>query len=223
MKKIVGLNLAVLLIIAVVGSATWAYFSDTESSQNNIITAGTLDLQVGSSDPCIESINIDSLMPGDSGTAADWTISNRGNTSGTLKVAVSAIVDYENTRTEPEEAAGDTTGGSTEGELSSFVKIAIWLDINRSGVWDGGDKYLRSNGTVVDWASGGTLPAEAYDYIINYTGSEWDAAAGVPAITGSGSLDFMVEYTFPADANDNWAQSDSGVFDLTFTLEQVIV
>jgi spore coat-associated protein N len=222
MKRIVGLNLAVLLIIAVVGNATWAFFNDTESSQDNIITAGTLDLQIGSSDPCLESINVGSLQPGDSGNAADWTITNRGNTNGTLKVAVSVIVDYENTRTEPEEAAGDTTGGSTEGELSSFVKIAIWLDINRSGVWDSGDKYLRSNGTVVDWASGSTPPAEAYDYIINYAGLEWDAADGVPVITGSGSLDFTVEYTFPADANNNWAQSDSSVFDLTFTLEQVI-
>jgi predicted ribosomally synthesized peptide with SipW-like signal peptide len=223
MKKIVGLSLTALLIVAAVGSATWAYFNDTEVSQNNIITAGTLDLQVGTSDPCLESINIGSLQPGDSGNAADWTIANRGNTSGTLKVAVSAVVDYENTRTEPEEAAGDTTGGSTEGELSSFVKIALWLDINRSGVWDSGDKYLRSNGTVVDWASGSTPPAEAYDYIINYAGLEWDAADGVPAITGSGSLDFMVEYNFPSDANDNRAQSDSGVFDLTITLEQVIV
>ena len=80
MKKIIGLSLAALLIIAVVGSGTWAYFSDNETSQNNTITAGTLDLQVGANDPCTEAINIGpDLQPGDSGNAADWTVTNKGS------------------------------------------------------------------------------------------------------------------------------------------------
>ena len=221
MKKIIVLSLATLLMMAVVGSGTWAYFGDNETSQNNSITAGTLDLQVGTSDPCTEAIDIGSLLqPGDSSNAADWTVTNKGSTSGALKIAVSGITNYENTRTEPEQAAGDTTNGSTQGELGDSVDIAIWLDMNRSGVWDSGDKYLGSNGTVVNWASGSSLPTEAYADINSYAGIDWDGADGMPAIAGSGTLDFMVEYSFPADPNDNRTQGDSSLFDITFTLEQ---
>jgi predicted ribosomally synthesized peptide with SipW-like signal peptide len=223
MKKIIGLSLTALLIMAAVGNGTWAYFSDIETSQDNNITAGTLDLQVGAADPCTESINIGSvLLPGDSGTAADWTVANNGNVAGALGISISSVVDYENTRIEPEEAAGDTTTGSTEGELSGFIQVALWLDRNQSGGWDSGDQFLSSDGSVIDWASGGTLPAGAYDYIIDYADLSWDSADGMPDIAGSEELDFMVEYSFPPDVNDNRAQSDSCQFDITFTLEQVI-
>jgi spore coat-associated protein N len=221
MKKIIVLSLATLLIVAAVGNGTWAYFSDSETSQNNTITAGTLDLQVGASDPCTEAINIGpDLQPGNSGTAADWLTTNKGNISGRLRIDISAITNYENTRTEPEQAAGDTTTGSTQGELGDFVEIAIWLDINRSGGWDSGDMYLRSNGTVVSWASGSALPPEAYAYINSYAGVYWDSTAGMPDISGAARLNFLVNYSFPADANDNRAQSDSSVFNITFTLGQ---
>ena len=222
MKKVIGLTLAALLIMGIVGGGTWAYFSDSETSQNNTLMAGTLDLQVGATDPCTESINIGTqLQPGDSGNAADWTVTNLGNVSGTLKVEIGTITNNENTRTEPEQAAGDTTPGATEGELGDFVDIAVWLDINQSGGWDSGDMYLHSDGTVVNWISGSSLPPEAYDEINNYAGLGWDSTDGMPTITGSGDLDFMVEYDFPSDVNDNRTQSDSSVFDITITLEQV--
>jgi predicted ribosomally synthesized peptide with SipW-like signal peptide len=221
MKKVIGLTLAALLIIGIVGGGTWAFFSDTEVSQNNTLTAGTLDLKVGVTDPCTESIDIGTqIQPGAGGNAADWTTTNLGNVSGTLKVEISLITNYENTRSEPEEAAGDTTAGALEGELGDFVDIAIWLDVNRSGGWDSGDLYLRSNGTVVAWVSGSSLPPEAYDDINNYSVLSWDSTDGMPTLTGSGALDFMVEYDFPSDTNDNRAQSDSAEFDITFTLEQ---
>ena len=222
MKKIIGLTLAALLIIGIVGGGTWAYFNDTEISQNNTLVAGSLDLQVGATDPCTESIDLGfQLQPGDSGNAADWTVTNLGSVSGTLKVDMGSIVNYENTRIEPEQAAGDTTTGATEGELGDYVDVAIWLDINQSGIWDSGDMYLKSDGTVVDWVSGSSVPSEAYDDVNNYAGINWESADGMPPLAGSGDLDFMVEYDFPSDANDNRTQSDSSVFDITFTLEQV--
>ncbi len=45
MKKILGLAIAAIAVIAVAGVSTWAYFSDTETSTNNIFAAGTLDLK----------------------------------------------------------------------------------------------------------------------------------------------------------------------------------
>lgn len=221
MKKVIALTLAALLIIGMVGGGTWAYFSDTETSQSNTLIAGSLDLQVGTADPCTESIDLGfQLQPGDSGNAADWTVNNLGSIGGTLKIEMGSITNYENTRTEPEEAAGDTTGGGAEGELGDFFDIAIWLDMNRSGGWDSGDMYLVSNGTVVNWASGSSLPSEAYDDINNYDSVDWEPADGMPTMAGAADLDFRVEYDFPGDANDNRTQTDSCVFDITFTLEQ---
>jgi predicted ribosomally synthesized peptide with SipW-like signal peptide len=46
MKKIIGLTIAAILIIGLVGVGTWAYFGDTEVSSGSL-AAGTLDLQVG--------------------------------------------------------------------------------------------------------------------------------------------------------------------------------
>ena len=223
MKKIIGLSVAALLIIGVIGGATFAYFSDTEIAVDNTLTAGTLNLQVGAADPCTESIDIGTqINPGDSGNAADWTTTNQGSISGTLRVTFDAtITNNENTRSDAEEDAGDATDGATEGELGDFVDIAIWLDMNQSGSWDSGDKYLQSDGNVVDWV--GALPAAAYDDINNYSGLDWDYADGdgMPTMASLDNLDFMVEYDFPSDANDNRAQSDSSVFDITFMLEQI--
>ena len=222
MKKVIGLTLVAILIIGIVGGGTWAFFSDNETSQNNTLTAGTLDLQVGAADPCTESIDIGTqIQPGNGGNAADWTTTNLGSVSGTFKVEIGSINNYENTRSEPEEAAGDTTSGATEGELGDFVDIAIWLDMDRSGGWNTGDMYLKSDGTVVNWVSGSSLPSEAYDDINNYAGVDWETTDGMPTMAGAADLDFMVEYDFPSDVNDNRAQSDSSVFDITFTLEQV--
>ncbi len=49
MKKILGLVLAALVVLAGIGGATWASFNDTETSTGNVFTAGTLDLKLSDS------------------------------------------------------------------------------------------------------------------------------------------------------------------------------
>ncbi len=76
MKKILGLSVAAMMIMALVGGGTWAYFSDTEITTGNTFAAGTVDLQVGASDPTVEVINIGGttgIKPTDGAVAADWT------------------------------------------------------------------------------------------------------------------------------------------------------
>lgn len=51
MKKIIGLGIAVAVIIALVTTGTLALFSDTETSENNIFTAGTIDIAVNAENP----------------------------------------------------------------------------------------------------------------------------------------------------------------------------
>ena len=122
MKKIIGLILASLLIVGIVGSGTWAFLSDSEASQNNTLTAGILDLQVGAADPCTESISLGTqIVPGDSGNAADWTTTNLGSISGTA--------------TEDLEQISLTATGNlvTEGALTGFYEYEA-----------GGVRYYRN-------------------------------------------------------------------------------
>ncbi|MFH1382562.1 MAG: TasA family protein [Chloroflexota bacterium] len=49
MKKILGLGLVAILVMALVGGGTWAYFSDTETTTGNVLVAGTLNLGLSNS------------------------------------------------------------------------------------------------------------------------------------------------------------------------------
>ncbi|MDD5038000.1 MAG: TasA family protein, partial [Dehalococcoidales bacterium] len=44
MKKILLLTATLILVMALISSGTWAYFSDTETTSDNVLVAGTLDL-----------------------------------------------------------------------------------------------------------------------------------------------------------------------------------
>jgi len=48
--KIAQSLLTLLFLVAVAGTVTWSAWSDEESSDENTITAGTLDLQIGGND-----------------------------------------------------------------------------------------------------------------------------------------------------------------------------
>jgi len=213
--------MTIALVGALIGGGIYAYFSDVETSTGNTLTAGTLNLKVGDDDPTTVSIAVADLKPTDTDNAATWLTKNIGSINGTLDVAIGTITNNENSWTEPEDAAGDTTSGATEGELGGFLKVAIWLDVDESSTWNSGDIALQSDGTTLTNGGSDTLP---YDYLDNYGG---DSHSSVITMTADDSLaggtdefQFMVDYDFPTDANDNQAQSDSAVFDVAFTLNQ---
>ena len=126
--------------------------------------------------------------------------------------------------TEPEGDAGDTTTGATEGELGDFLRVAIWLDMDKDGKWDTGDKYLTDGESVVTAGDGITdadLPSEAYDYLNDFSGKSYSADTLDVTIAGSTEMgNFRVEYDFPSAEGDDKTQSDSAVFDITFRLSQ---
>jgi predicted ribosomally synthesized peptide with SipW-like signal peptide len=217
MKKILVSMMVIALVLVFIGGGIYAVFSDVETSAGNTFTAGTLNLQVGSADPCTERITISGLKPTDTGNAASWLTTNIGSINGTLDITLSAITNNENTRSEVETAAGDTT--DSVGELGGLLKVAFWMDINKDGTWSSGDYYLKSDGTKVSWASGSTLPSAAYDILNNYDSKSW---ANVQTVNGTADAgNFRVEYNFPNGGSiDNQAQSDSCVFDIIFVLNQ---
>ncbi len=219
MKKILGLTIAAVLILAVVGCGTWAYFSDTETSGTNTITAGRLNLKVGSSEPMAENITLSNKKPGETGNAASWQLSNTGTLDGTFSVTVSSITNNENTRYNMETAAGDST--DVGGELGTLLKLAFWGDKDGSSNWTSGDYYLSTtNDTIVAWASGATLPTAAYATLNSFSVKNYLNKHTITATDATGY--FKVEYDFPDAGNngDNIAQSDDVQFTITFDLNQ---
>jgi|GEM_PF-2699322 len=105
MKKILGLLIAALLIIAMVGGGTWAYFSDTETSTSNTLIAGTLDLGLS---------NTDNMSTGS--TTATWTSTNwkPGDTkNGTLYISNSGTIDMTTLKVNFNYTSVDTSGRPT--------------------------------------------------------------------------------------------------------------
>jgi predicted ribosomally synthesized peptide with SipW-like signal peptide len=198
------------------GAGVYSLFQDVETTTANTFAAGTLDLQVGDTNPTTARINIPALKPGDTGTAASWRMQNLGTVPGNLNISTSAITNNENTRSVIESAAGDTTDGATQGELGGNLTVAFWTDVDNNG-WDTGDYYLQSDGTTVPWASGPPLPPAAYDLLNNYNSDSW---SNVQTALGTGTIGyFKVDYNLPL-ATTNVIQSDNSTFDITFTLTQ---
>jgi len=203
MKKILGLTVVALLVIGMVSGGTWAYFSDTESSTDNSLTAGTLDLNIDGGNIAVTTFSETDVAPGDSGSGSS-TLANVGSMDGELDIAFSAITNT------PGAGGGEYEGGS--GELGGVAEIAVYLDIDQSGDWSSGDIGLKSDNSTY------THPT-ALDYatIDSYGSANWDAV--IAAMTASAADDFVVEWRVPTSA-DNSIQGDSVSFDVTFTLEQ---
>ena len=101
MKKILGLTIAALMVMGLVGVGTWAYFSDTETIGDNQFLAGTLDLGLDTTsgqDP-VGSISgtfsASDWAPGDTSTATVY-VNNEGSipmTSVNISFANTGVID----------------------------------------------------------------------------------------------------------------------------------
>jgi spore coat-associated protein N len=216
MKKILLSLMVIGLVCTAIGSGVFAFFSDTETTAGSF-TSGTLNLQVGTSDPSMETLTLSNLKPSDAGTASSWLLTNIGSINGTLDLALGAINNNENTRSEVETAAGDTSDDT--GELGTLLKVAFWMDSDKDNEWSSGDYYLSSSGVKVDYLSGSSLPSNAYDVLNNYASKTY---TGIQTVNGTFDAgNFRVEYNFPnGGSGDNVVQSDSCSFNLNFILNQ---
>ena len=208
MKKIIGLSVAALLIIGVIGGATFAYFSDTESSTGNTLTAGILDLHIDGGDTAVTTFNVSGVAPGDSDSGTSTLSNVVGGIDGELDIATSVVTNT------------GAVGGTSEyaddtGDLGANAEIAMYLDVNQNATWDAGDVGLMSDGTTYS-----SPTALDYDVIDNYASETWDAV--VATMSASATDDIIVLWRVPTTAG-NSIQGDSVSFDITFTLEQPAV
>ena len=202
MKKILGLTITAVLVIGIIGGGTFAYFSDTESSANNTLTAGTLDLNIDGGDLAVTTLDVSDVAPGDSG-ADNSTLANVGSMLGELDISTSAVTNTP--------GAGGTEHEGGSGELGANAELAMYIDVDQSGDWSAGDIGLKSDNTTYNHPTG-------LDYAIfdNYASLSWNATENMSA---SAADDFMMLWQVPVGAGND-IQGDSVSVNITFVLEQ---
>jgi len=206
MKKTLGLILIALLTVGLVGGYTLAYFSDTETSNDNTWTAGTLNLvnvisgtavdtdvivteQADGLNDKVQFGTVDPIVPGSSGTIT-WTLTNTGNVAGTLTLVADTTFTEGPAAMEPELTAENGT------PVGLDTSIMVW-------VTRGGTDILGTTGTYVAMSG---LEAALTD------------AVGQP-LAGGASLVYVLNWEVPTTVG-NEIQGDTAELDITFTLTQ---
>ncbi len=190
MKKMLALTVAALLVISMAGVGTWAYFSDTEASTNNQLTAGTLDLKTNNADGVTQTLYADSMKPGDSIGPATIQLKNAGSLAGsTLDIAFS-YVESDGGPNDVNKTADDTAGMMEVTTLSY-----------------GGSSLL---GSVSD------LNGNGYKDVYDITNADLTGQSG---LTASATKDFAITVQLRSETGNDF-MADGITVTMTFILNQ---
>jgi predicted ribosomally synthesized peptide with SipW-like signal peptide len=244
-KKILGLTIAALLVMATVAGGTYAYFSDVETSTGNTITAGTLNL-VPSEGGAIAGTNgsytqntvmsdgIDgyvtfaNVAPGNTGNV-EWVLSNSGSLAGTLTLAASTINFDENTGSQMEpEIVAIASNGATNLGLGDLM--GVWV---QKGVGTDAATARIAFADVLG-ATGGYVPASGLEAALTAITTQAMAASG-----GSDTVVIKINWSLATDlktagpngvfgtggddvdVDDNIIQGDNATINASFVLNQL--
>ncbi len=196
MNKRLSILGTLTLIAALVGIGAFGAFFDTETSNDNTFTAGSLNLTLDGNDGTnVVKWTVGPMVPGNQPTGK-FVLANTGNVPGYLDLEKIVVTSAENGIIEPEASAGDVS--TSDGELEDVLNLTLYHDKNCDGYYSAGDVYIF-NGKV------GTIAA-------NYNSN-----ISVPA---GGSVCVMGVYDWWDTADDNKAMTDSFELDFTFELGQ---
>ena len=201
MKRIPKSLIGVLLTILLMSGSTLSYSSYAEASAGTSPASGKPDLKIISDGAAACIFQLPNVAPGDSGHGSNKLV-NVGSLAGELGVGFSEVINTPGT-------SGEYADGS--GDLGANAEIAVYIDVDASGDWNGGDIGLKSDGTTYSHPT-----ALDYDAIDNYGGVSWNA---VETMTASAADDFIVMWRIPITVG-NEIQGDSVSLDITFVLEQ---
>ena len=185
---------AIALSASIVIGGTYAAFSDYGTSNNNIFTAGTLDLTVDGTENHDVKFDVTNMKP-DSQPTGTFTLKNKGSIDGFLNISHISFQNLENNLTAPEVLAGDTT--SVAGELGSVVNVRLYVDSNGDGYFSTGETMFY-NGLVDNLPTEfklNTPLASNTDVKINAVFDWWDTARDNLAQDDSMKLNFTFDLT----------------------------
>ncbi len=208
MKKILGLTVAALLVMALVGGGTWAYFSDVETSSANILSAGTLDLNINGDNVNVNMLTLSDLKPGDTDAGSPGTVElrNVGSITGDLTIATGASSENESTGTTgTADGAGttttlvDSTLGGVDGDWVGYYLRCTSGAAPPTG--NNGEYYIvtgyaSGSGTLTVGTAFSVATASSDTYAL-HTQYEYDATGGA----GVGELGGYVTISIWIDTN----------------------
>jgi len=232
MKKILGLTVAALLVMGLVGGGTWAYFTDVETSTGNVFTTGTLDLSLSGGTQAIDSVTATwtspaGWAPGDSYGPTTLTLDNVGTTDMTLVELTVTTVDgggsnmapYTGASSEPEYVAeGGTYVGTTEqndnvaiDDISSVINVTL-MTYNGTDLLAQGSPPAFDDATIEAADTAGNNDGVLQlDELATISGMDLIAAAGLTELAGDGvgttTHDFIMTFQL-AGSTDNEYQGD---------------
>jgi len=192
MKKAIGLAIAFMLAVAVIGVGTFAYFADTESSSDNQFTAGTLDLKTDDADGVSRTLYATSMAPGDTEGPSTIVLKNSGSVDGsTLDIAFS-YVESDGSPNSVDKTPDDTAG------MMEVTTLTYGTHDLLTAVDDG---EHNGNGYV-----------DIYDLADSDLSGQTGIGISVPK-------DFIIEVQLRSNTGNDF-QADGVTVTMTFTLNQ---
>lgn len=245
MNKIVKSLVMLMVIVIGVGSASQAYFSDTETSEANTFVAGQIDLEVGFTSTyngnadqswgILDSISnelffdFNDVKPEDEG---EGTVQVRVTDNPSWMCAnITLTASNENNRNDAEVDANDLTTGLWGGELDEEIAFFFWVDDNGDGFYNTADGDTSLTGGVPLYASDldQTGAGDTFD-LVDSTTNLFDAGAVGTPFPALATQDIELAWCFgdmtiPNDgtaitcdgsAVGNESQSDNLIGDISF-------
>jgi predicted ribosomally synthesized peptide with SipW-like signal peptide len=190
-KKIIGFVIVLLLMAAITGIGTWAFFTDVEASSGNILAAGTFDLKTDDQDGVTQTLIATNMRPGDTVGPEVITLKNSGSLTGST-VDISFFYSEDDSAPNPVDMSADDT--------ASFIIVTILK-------YDEADILTR----VDDQNSNGCI--DVYDLAIT------SSLTGLPGITSEAAKNFEIGVQLSEDVTGQY-QSDGIDITMTFSLKQ---
>ncbi len=114
-------------MIGAVAGSSLAYFSDTETSANNQIVAGSIDLLVNGINNPPSVVNLDDLKPGDIRTVNKTLQVTSTSNPANVYLHITALTPDQGTPTEPEETEEK---GTPKDDLQNYINYSLVVGNN---------------------------------------------------------------------------------------------
>lgn len=212
-----------LLTIGVVGAtafgASQAFFSDTETSYDNEITAGSILLDVDNApEGEFVSVNIDDLKP----SYVRWTkhvVKNTGTNPLRLWKHIAEVETFENDVNEPEqEWYTQFNEGQPKNDIDNAIEYDMYIGGSIVKVHDDYPDPTEENNWFGGQNDGGEMIISEADGI---TLADIESVYVYLGELAPGDEITVWQSYHMKDETENWAQTDSVQFDIEFYGEQV--
>jgi len=209
-KKLIMSVATTALALAAIGGATVAYFSDTEKSEGNLLTSGSIDIAVDGQNPWKEvylTEGIRDLKPGGHEISMEFEVENVGKNPANVWKRL----------TNPRYDGGLMTEPECSKEDGTYVEIATYGNSSNctghTAVDDFGP-YLRYSMNV----DGSPLIEEDWDIMFGDMEEVW---VPLKTLEPGEKMKVLQTYRLDADAGNEF-QGDRLLFDVELYAEQMM-